>query len=84
MLKDLGRLGFPGGSLSTNPPGVEHKQGIQADLISVYQENVMTSKLFYALAVLALVAIAATKTGSVRQSPPEPNCTLDPELCTKR
>jgi hypothetical protein len=44
----------------------------------------MKSKLFYALAVVALAAVAATKTGSVRQSPPEPNCTLDPELCTKR
>ena len=44
----------------------------------------MTSKLFYALAVVALAAIAAVKTGSVRQSPPEPNCTLDPELCTTR
>lgn len=44
----------------------------------------MKSKMFYALAVLALAAIAIAKTGTVRQSPPEPNCTLEPELCTAR
>lgn len=42
------------------------------------------TKLIYVLAALALAAVLAAKTGSVRQSPPEPNCTLEPELCTKR
>lgn len=36
--------------------------------------------LIYALAVLAMAAIVIA--GDVRQSPPEPNCTLEPELCT--
>ena len=49
-----------------------------------FYSKMFYSKMFYALAVVALAAIAVTKTGSVRQSPPEPNCTLDPEICTKK
>lgn len=36
--------------------------------------------LLLAAATLAMIVLAG---GSVRQSPPEPNCTLEPELCTK-
>lgn len=36
--------------------------------------------LLLAAVTLALIVMAG---GSVRQSPPEPNCTLEPELCTK-
>ncbi len=43
----------------------------------------MRDKMLYVLGVAVLAMIAFTKAGDVRQSPPEPNCTLDPELCTK-
>lgn len=40
------------------------------------------NKLFYTLAAAALLAIFAG--GTINQAPPEPNCTLDPEACTKK
>lgn len=36
--------------------------------------------LLLAATTLVMIVLAG---GSVRQSPPEPNCTLEPELCTK-
>lgn len=43
----------------------------------------MKDRMFYMLAVITLAVLTFAKIGEVRQSPPEPNCTLDPELCTK-
>lgn len=40
-------------------------------------------KLFCLAGVLTLAIVWATGV-EVRQAPPEPNCTLDPELCTKK
>lgn len=56
---------------------------MRAVLKSVYQEKPMKDRVFYALAVLTLAVLTFAKVGEVRQSPPEPNCTLDPELCNK-
>jgi len=44
----------------------------------------MKNKIVYVLAVATLAILAFGKVGDFGQAPPEPNCSLDPELCNKK
>lgn len=59
--------------MRASPSGIEWK------LIPLYKELTMKNKLFYAIAVVGM-GIALLAGVESMQSPPVPDCTLDPVL----